>query len=63
MKEMPATMLIRPFGLDTLAVEVWQRTAESMWTEAAAPALSIVAAGILPVILLTKLRDRGGVYS
>ena len=56
MKEMPATMLIRPFGVDTLAVEVWQRTAESMWTEASAPALSIVAAGILPVIVLTRLR-------
>ena len=56
MKEMPATMLVRPFGVDTLAVEVWQRTAESMWTEASAPALSIVAAGILPVIVLTRLR-------
>ena len=56
MKEMPATMLIRPFGVDTLAVEVWQRTTESMWTEASAPALSIVAAGVLPVILLTRLR-------
>ncbi len=56
MKEMPATMLIRPFGVDTLAVEVWQRTTESMWTEASAPALSIVAAGILPVVVLTRLR-------
>jgi len=58
MKEMPATMLIRPFGLDTLAVEVWQRTAESQWQEAAVPALTIVAAGILPVIVLTRLARR-----
>lgn len=58
MKEMPATMLIRPFGMDTLAVEVWQRTTESLWHEAALPALTIVAAGVLPVILLTRLRQR-----
>lgn len=58
MKEMPATMLIRPFGMDTLAVEVWQRTTESLWQEAALPALTIVAAGILPVVLLTRLRRR-----
>ncbi len=56
MKEMPATMLIRPFGMDTLAIEVWQRTTESMWPEAALPALTIVAAGVLPVALLTRLR-------
>jgi iron(III) transport system permease protein len=59
MKEMPATMLIRPFGLDTLAVEVWQRTTESQWLEAAVPALTIVAAGLLPVIALTRLARRG----
>jgi len=51
-------MLIRPFGLDTLAVEVWQRTAEAQWQEAAVPALTIVAAGIVPVILLTRLGRR-----
>jgi iron(III) transport system permease protein len=60
MKEMPATLLMRPFGLDTLAVEVWQRTAESQWQEAAVPALTIVAAGMLPVALLARLARRGG---
>ena len=35
MKEMPATLLLRPFGLDTLAVQVWERTSESLWAEAA----------------------------
>ncbi len=58
MKEMPATLLMRPFGLDTLAVEVWQRTAESQWQEAAVPALTIVVAGLLPVALLTRLARR-----
>ena len=55
MKEMPATLLLRPFGLDTLAVIVWERTAESLWAEAALPALAIVAAGLLPVSLALRL--------
>jgi iron(III) transport system permease protein len=59
MKEMPATMLIRPFGTDTLAVDVWQRTAEAMWREASLPALTIVLAGLLPVVLLVRLGRRG----
>jgi len=54
MKEMPATLLLRPFGLDTLAVEIWERTSESMWVEAAAPALAIVGAGLGPVILAIR---------
>jgi iron(III) transport system permease protein len=55
MKEMPATLLLRPFGLDTLAVEVWERTSESMWVEASVPALAIVAAGLLPVLVAIRL--------
>jgi iron(III) transport system permease protein len=54
MKEMPATLLLRPLGLDTLTVEVWLRTSESMWEEAALPALTIVAAGLLPVVLAIR---------
>jgi iron(III) transport system permease protein len=60
MKEMPATMLIRPFGMDTLAVDVWQRTAEAMWREASLPALTIVLAGLLPVIFLVRHRSLVG---
>ncbi|MGH7325785.1 MAG: ABC transporter permease [Candidatus Rokuibacteriota bacterium] len=55
MKEMPATLLLRPFGFDTLAVGVWERTAESLWGDAAVPALAIVAAGLLPVFLAIRL--------
>jgi len=58
MKEMPATLLLRPFGLNTLAVEIWERTAESMWQEAAVPALTLVAVGLLPVVLLIRLTSR-----
>jgi iron(III) transport system permease protein len=54
MKEMPATLLLRPFGLDTLAVGVWERTSESLWAEAAVPALAIVAVGLLPVFLAVR---------
>jgi iron(III) transport system permease protein len=53
-KEMPATLLLRPFGLNTLAVGVWERTSESLWAEAAVPALAIVAAGLLPVFLAIR---------
>jgi iron(III) transport system permease protein len=58
MKEMPATILLRPLGWDTLAIAIWQRTAESLWVEAAVPALALVAAGLVPVALILRL-DRG----
>jgi iron(III) transport system permease protein len=58
MKEMPATLLLRPFGYDTLAVKVWEWTSESMWAEAAVPALVIVGAGLLPVWVLIRLSGR-----
>ena len=57
-KEMPATLLLRPFGRDTLAVTVWERTSESQWAEASVPALAIVAAGLLPVFLAVRLSSR-----
>jgi iron(III) transport system permease protein len=57
-KEMPATLLLRPFGVDTLAIAVWERTAESQWPEASLPALAIVAAGLLPVFLAIRLSSR-----
>ncbi len=54
MKEMPATLLLRPLGYDTLAVRVWQFTSESLWEAAALPALTIVAAGVLPLLVLVR---------
>ena len=58
MKEMPATLLLRPFGLNTLAVEIWERTSEAMWQEAAVPALTLVGIGLLPVVLLIRVTSR-----
>ncbi|WP_316433529.1 iron ABC transporter permease [Leptolyngbya sp. NK1-12] len=53
MKELPATLIVRPFNFDTLAVEVYRLAADERLAEAAAPALAIVGVGILPVILLS----------
>jgi iron(III) transport system permease protein len=58
MKELPATLLLRPFGLETLAVLIWRRTAESLWIEAAVPSLALVLAGLGPVAL--AMRVAGG---
>ena len=58
MKEMPATLLLRPFGFNTLSVEVWERTSEALWHEAAVPALAIVVAGLVPVILAMRWSAR-----
>jgi iron(III) transport system permease protein len=51
MKEMPATLLLRPYGWDTLAVRIYEMTAEGHWQLAALPALALVAAGLIPVII------------
>jgi iron(III) transport system permease protein len=53
MKELPATLIVRPFNFDTLAVEVYRLASDERLAEAAAPALAIVAVGIVPVMLLS----------
>ncbi len=53
MKELPATLIMRPFNFDTLAVEVYRLASDERLAEAAAPALAIVVVGIVPVILLS----------
>ncbi|MEL6870493.1 MAG: iron ABC transporter permease [Pseudomonadota bacterium] len=58
MKELPITLLTRPFGWDTLAVRIFQLTTEGEWQRAAIPALAIVAAGLLPVLWLHRHSDR-----
>jgi iron(III) transport system permease protein len=58
MKEMPITLMTRPFGWDTLAVRVFEMTAEGEWERAALPSLAIVIVGMLPVALLTWRMER-----
>lgn len=53
MKELPATLVIRPFNFDTLGVRVYQYASDERLAEAAAPALAIVLVGLIPVILLS----------
>jgi iron(III) transport system permease protein len=56
MKELPATLLLRPIGFDTLATEVWTATSLGLYSEAAVPALLLVAAAAPFVYLLTGRR-------
>lgn len=57
LKELPITLMTRPFGWDTLAVRVFEMTSEGEWERAALPALAIIVVGLLPVWLLTKGQD------
>ena len=54
MKEMPITLMTRPFGWDTLAVRVFEMTAEGEWERAALPSIAIVLAGLIPIILMNR---------
>ncbi len=54
MKEMPITLMTRPFGWDTLAVKIFELTSEGEWQRAALPAVAIVLGGLVPVIIFTK---------
>jgi iron(III) transport system permease protein len=65
MKELPATLLIRPFNFDTLAVQAHNLAADERLSEAATPALAIVVVGLFPVILLSRAiaRSRAGSQS
>ncbi|MFK7853424.1 MAG: ABC transporter permease [Granulosicoccus sp.] len=58
MKELPATLVLRPFNFDTLATHVYQFASDEMIGEAALGSLFIVLVGLAPVILLTATIDR-----
>ena len=53
LKELPATLILRPFNFNTLAVRAYELASDERLAEAAPAALAIVAAGILPVILIS----------
>ena len=54
MKELPATLILRPFDFETLATSVFMLASLDQLEESALPALTIVAVGLLPVILLSR---------
>ncbi|MFP6744675.1 MAG: iron ABC transporter permease, partial [Alphaproteobacteria bacterium] len=65
MKELPATLIMRPFNFNTLAVRAFELAEDEQLAESAPAALSIVGVGIVPVILLTVAiaRSRPGHWS
>ncbi|MDP2432314.1 MAG: iron ABC transporter permease [Pseudomonadota bacterium] len=57
MKELPITLMTRPFGWDTLATRVFEMTSEGEWERAALPAVAIAIVGLLPIFLLIRHSD------
>jgi iron(III) transport system permease protein len=59
LKELPATLIMRPFNFNTLAVRAYEMAANERLVDAALPALAIVAIGLLPILLLHRAANRG----
>jgi iron(III) transport system permease protein len=57
-KELPATLILRPFGFETLAVRVYQLASDERLAEASSGALAIIFIGLLPVAIFSRLFDR-----
>jgi iron(III) transport system permease protein len=57
LKELPATLLLRPFNFDTLAVRTFELASDEQLAAAAVPALTIVLAGLLPLIWLNRAAE------
>ena len=62
LKELPATLILRPFNFNTLAVRTYELANEERLADAAVPALAIVLVGIIPVIMISNSisRSRAG---
>lgn len=65
MKELPATLILRPFDFNTLAVRAYELASDERLADSSTAALAIVAIGIIPVILLNRAisRSRAGARS
>ena len=62
MKELPATIILRPFNFDTLAIQAYQLASDERLADASSASLAIVLVGIIPVIALSVAiaRSRAG---
>lgn len=58
MKELPATLLLRPTGMDTLATRLWTETGSGAYAAAAPYAAALVLLAIVPAVLLTRVQTR-----
>jgi len=63
LKELPTTLILRPFKFNTLAVRAHELASDERLAEAALPALAIVLIGLIPVILLTRNMTKAAVDS
>ena len=54
MKELPATLIIRPFNFDTLAIRAFELASDEQLAESSSAALAIVLVGIVPVVILSR---------
>ncbi len=61
MKELPATLVMRPFNFDTLATQAYTLASDERLAEASTASLAIVAVGLLPMIVICRqiARERG----
>jgi iron(III) transport system permease protein len=59
MRELPATLILRPFNFDTLATQVYRLASDERLAEASGAALLIVILGVLPVVLLQRTKAVG----
>jgi hypothetical protein len=62
MKELPATLVMRPFNFDTLATQAYTLASDERLAEASTAALAIVAVGLLPLIALSRQISRAQVH-
>ncbi|MCX9147158.1 ABC transporter permease [Erythrobacter sp. WG] len=58
LRELPATLILRPFNLETLATRTYRLAGDERLVEAAIPALILLAVGLLPVLVLNRLGKR-----
>jgi iron(III) transport system permease protein len=63
MKELPATLVMRPFNFDTLATQAYTLAADERLAEASTAALAIVVVGLLPMVVICRQIARGGSVS
>ena len=55
MKELPATLVLRPFNFDTLATQTYLPAKDERLAKAALPSLAIVAVGLVPIVALARI--------
>ena len=59
LKELPATLILRPFNFDTLAIKAYSYASDERLLDAAAPSLLVFLAGLAPIIILARSIERG----